>query len=34
MEKNLTQGITDFKEFIDNDCYFVDKTCLIAHFYQ
>ncbi len=32
MEKNLTQGITDFKEFIDNDCYFVDKTHLIAHF--
>ena len=31
MEKNLTQGITDFKEFIDNDCYFVDKTRLIAH---
>ena len=32
MKKNLTQGITDFKEFIDNDCYFVDKTHLIAHF--
>ena len=32
MAKNLTQGITDFKEFIDNDCYFVDKTRLIAHF--
>ena len=31
MEKNLTQGITDFKEFIDNDCYFVDKTRLIEH---
>ena len=31
MRKNLTQGITDFKEFIDNDCYFVDKTRLIAH---
>ena len=31
MKKNLTQGITDFKEFIDNDCYFVDKTRLIAH---
>ena len=31
MKKNLTQGITDFKEFIDNNCYFVDKTRLIAH---
>ncbi len=31
MKKKLTQGITDFKEFIDNDCYFVDKTQLIAH---
>ena len=31
MKKKLTQGITDFKEFIDNDCYFVDKTHLIAH---
>ena len=31
MEKNLTQGITDFKKFIDNDCYFVDKTHLITH---
>ena len=31
VKKNLTQGITDFKEFIDNDCYFVDKTRLIAH---
>ena len=30
MKKNLTQGITDFKEFIDNDCYFVDKTHLIG----
>ena len=31
MKKSLTQGITDFKKFIDNDCYFVDKTRLIAH---
>ena len=31
MKKKLTQGITDFKEFIDNDCYFVDKTHLITH---
>ena len=31
MKKNLTQGITDFKKFIDNNCYFVDKTRLIAH---
>ena len=31
VKKNLTQGITDFKKFIDNDCYFVDKTRLIAH---
>ena len=30
MKKNLTQGITDFKEFIDNNCYFVDKTHLIG----
>ena len=29
--KKLEQGITDFKKFIDNDCYFVDKTRLIAH---
>ena len=27
----MTQGITDFKKFIDSDCYFVDKTHLIAH---
>ena len=31
MKKKLTQGITDFKKFIDNDCYFVDKTRLIEH---
>ena len=31
MKKKLEQGITDFKKFIDNDCYFVDKTRLIAH---
>ena len=31
VKKKLTQGITDFKKFIDNDCYFVDKTRLIAH---
>ena len=30
VKKNLTQGITDFKEFIDNNCYFVDKTHLIG----
>ena len=29
--KKLEQGITDFKEYIDNDCYFVDKTHLISH---
>ena len=29
--KKLEQGITDFKEFIDEDCYFVDKTHLIAY---
>ena len=29
--KKLEQGITDFKEFIDEGCYFVDKTHLIAH---
>ena len=31
VKKKLEQGITDFKKFIDNDCYFVDKTRLIAH---
>ena len=31
MKKNLTQGITDFKKFIDSNCYFVDKTRLIEH---
>ena len=31
VKKKLEQGITDFKEFIDNDCYFVDKTHLVAH---
>lgn len=31
MKKKLEQGITDFKEFIDNNCYFVDKTHLIAY---
>ena len=30
MKKNLTQGITDFKKFIDSNCYFVDKTHLIG----
>ncbi len=30
MKKNLTQGITDFKKFIDNNCYFVDKTHFIG----
>ena len=29
--KKLEQGITDFKKFIDHDCYFVDKTHLIGH---
>ena len=31
VKKKLEQGITDYKKFIDNDCYFVDKTRLIAH---
>lgn len=31
MKKKLVQGISDFKKFLDNDCYFVDKTHLIAH---
>ena len=31
MTKKLTLGITDFKEFIDENCYFVDKTHLIAY---
>ena len=29
--KKLEQGITDFKKFIDEDCYFVDKTHLINY---
>ena len=29
--KKLEQGITDFKEFIDENCYFVDKTHLIGY---
>ena len=29
--KKLEQGITDFKEFIDEGCYFVDKTHLIGY---
>ena len=29
--KKLEQGITDFKKFIDEDCYFVDKTHLIGY---
>ena len=31
VKKKLEQGITDFKEFIIESCYFVDKTRLIAH---
>ena len=31
MKKKLEQGITDYKEFIDKNCYFVDKTHLIAY---
>ena len=31
MTKKLEQGIIDFKEFIDENCYFVDKTHLIAY---
>ena len=31
MKKKLEQGITDFKEFIGESCYFVDKTRLIAY---
>ena len=29
--KKLEQGISDFKEYIDSDCYFVDKTHLIGY---
>ena len=29
--KKLEQGITEFKEFIDENCYFVDKTHLIGY---
>ena len=29
--KKLEQGITDFKKFIDEDCYFVDKTHFIGY---
>ena len=31
MTKRLEQGISDFKEFITERCYFVDKTHLITH---
>ena len=31
MTKRLEQGISDFKEFITEGCYFVDKSHLIAH---
>ena len=31
MKKRLSQGISDFKEFIDENCYFVDKTHLIKY---
>ena len=31
MKKKLEQGITAFKEFISENCYFVDKTRLIAY---
>ena len=31
MKKKLEQGITDFKEFISESCYFVDKTRLITY---
>ena len=29
--KNLELGISDFKKYIDSNCYFVDKTHLIGH---
>ena len=29
--KKLEQGISDFREFITEGCYFVDKSHLIAH---
>ncbi len=31
MKKRLSQGISDFKKFIDENCYFVDKTHLIKY---
>ena len=31
MTKRLEQGISDFKKFISEGCYFVDKTHLITH---
>ena len=31
VKKKLEQGITDFKEFISESCYFVDKTRLVAY---
>ncbi len=31
VKKKLEQGISDFKKFIDKNCYFVDKTHLIKH---
>ena len=29
--KNLELGISDFKKYIDSNCYFVDKTHLLGH---
>ena len=31
VKKKLEQGITDFKEFISESCYFVDKTRLVSY---
>ena len=31
MKKHLSLGISDFKKFIDENCYFVDKTHLIKY---
>ncbi|WP_252227125.1 MULTISPECIES: AAA family ATPase [unclassified Clostridium] len=34
MKKNISVGLSDFKELIENDNYFVDKSLLIKEFMQ
>ena len=33
MKKKLPIGIEDFKEIIEKDCYYVDKTYLLRNFW-